>query len=128
MDMYGAGNGSTGIYGGTCSRAWLCGIYMYTIIYSVVGTPADGGHPGGQADPPGGRHGTNKLSLRACACATGKGGRGMRREPQRGGREDAPAVLGKLIAPEPEHSSYFTVAVTQRPAVKLKTGIERLSS
>jgi hypothetical protein len=79
--------------GGTYSTA-KCGlIYIYIYLLKHGGPPADGGHPGGRrtggrADAPAGsgQGGSATLRMGIHACAVGEGR--MRREPQRGGRED----------------------------------------
>jgi hypothetical protein len=63
---------------------------IYILKYG--GPPADGGHPGGRADTlalAGGGQGGAILRMGIHAYAMGEGR--IRREPQRGGREDVPA-------------------------------------
>jgi hypothetical protein len=80
------------MYGGTQSTAKHGLIYVYACALKHGGQPADGGHPGGwrmggRADTPtGGGQGNATLQMGTHAHAMGEGR--IRREPQRGGRED----------------------------------------
>jgi hypothetical protein len=82
----------TGTYAGTYGTAKYGLIYIYNIyVQKYGGPPADGGHPagGGRADTPaGGGQGGAILQMGIRAYAMGEGRIRIRREPQRGGRED----------------------------------------
>jgi hypothetical protein len=66
--------------------------YIYILKYG--GPPADGGHPGERrtGGHPGGRRTGGRYTTDGNTCAMGEGR--IRREPQRGGREDVSATVG----------------------------------